>query len=596
MSKEVKYSRENGNMNIVSNDSQSKKPKVVINTLNVLTKERKVLGRSKKMRWTTDMVLILVIAIVLFLGVSYLIRSYSIGKNIILDSRAINERVSSGNLETFELSYKNDNRESIHDASISFELPGNFILEEVLPSDVFDQNTNTINLGDLVSGANGKVKVSGFVLGEVGSQQFINFSLNYSKDGLHRTRKHSLLYLIEDSVFDFKFSLPTEVYQGVLFSKQLVLHNRGQRNLENIKIIFDQNIEIHKVDKFSGLSFDINNIYLNELKENEKIFLDLDLLIKNAQGPTSLNIISEANGLRQKSLDIDIFVEVPKFKISIVPDKGQMVAGEYLNFRVNYQNNEDQEIQNVSLDLKALVNFVIKDLEIKDQTRFKQDGHTIHFKNNLASGEKGSFNIRVLVQRNKAALNQETGLSANINYTHQGKYISYPSHSTRVKLCSNLNVKSAGYYYSPQGDQLGTGPVPPIVDISTNYWVFWEIDNFGNNLSSFSLSADLPEELVWINNKSVLAGNLQYGEISRRVIWNIDEVSAQNGKYQAKFELGLIPEEGDVGKTLDLLKNIQFSVQDNFCGTKILGSKENINTNLKDDNFISGKGKVEEFK
>ena len=203
--------------------------------------------------------------------------------------------------------------------------------------------------------------------------------------------------------------------------------------------------------------------------------------------------------------------------------------------------------------------------------------------------------MEVLLNRNKVKLNQETGLFASINYTYQGRSISYPASSSRAKICSNLSVKSVGYYYSPQGDQLGTGPVPPIVDIPTDYWIFWEFDNFGNNLSSFFMSADLPKGLVWTNNKSVLEGNLQYGEISRRVIWTVDNIVNQGGKYEAKFEIGLIPEEKDLGKVLDLLNNIQFSAQDSFCGSKISGSKENINSDLKDDNFVNGKGKVQNF-
>jgi hypothetical protein len=590
-----KYSRENNNLSVIPRND-SKKGKVVIGTLNVLTKERRLLGRSKKMRWITDSGLIIAVAILLFLGSSYLIRTYNIGKNVILEARTLSERVSSGNLETFELIYKNDNKESIYDASIALELPGNFILKEVLPKDIFDQNTNTVNLGNLVSGANGKIKINGYILGEVSSRQFIRFSLNYSKDGFHRKSQNLLAYLIEDSVLDFKFSWPKELYQGVLFSDELILHNKGQRDLENIKVVFDKNIEIHKVDQFPGLNFDINNIYLNILKKNEKIHLNLDLLVKNIQGESNLSIGSEVNGLSQKKVESEVFVEVPRFGVNILSDQKQMKAGEYLSFKVNYQNNEDQEVNNINLDFKPLSGFLIKDFKLKDQARFTQDGHVIRFNNSLAPQESGSFNIEVLLNRSKMELNQEAGLFANINYTHQGKRISYPNYSSRAKLCSNLNVKSAGYYYSPQGDQLGAGPVPPMVDIPTNYWVFWELDNFGNDLESFSLSADLPKELVWTNNKSVLAGNLQFGEISRRVIWNIDSVLAQNGKYQAKFEIGLIPEENDIGKVLDLLKNIQFSAEDSFCGSEILGNKEKIDTNLKDDNLISGQGSVEEFK
>jgi hypothetical protein len=594
--KNEKYSQENGNMHIIPDNNQNKKPNLNIGTLNVFTKEHKVLGRSRKMRWISDSVLIFIIALSLFLGVSYLIRSYNIGKNIFLEARALSEKVSSGNLETFELDYKNNNQESIYGATIALEFPGNFILDKVLPADIFDPNTNTIDLGDLASGANGKIKISGYVLGEVDAQQFIKFSLNYYKDGFSRKCQNILAYLIEDSVLDFNLSLPTNLYQGVLFSDQLVLHNQGQRDLENIKIVLDKNIEIQNTDNFQGLSFDKNNIYLDKLKINEKIFLNLDLIVKNIQGQFQISIISEANGFKQKDLEKEIFVEVPKFKVSIISDQKQMRAGEYLDFKIDYQNNEDDFIQNISLNLKPIAGFIIKDLKLKDQSRFTQDTYNIYFNDGLASKESGSLNIRVLLQRNKVELNQEAGLLASINYTYQNKLISYPASSSRVKICSSLNVESTAYYYSPQGDQLGAGPIPPMVDVPTNYWIFWSADNFGNNLSSLTMSADLPQGLVWTNNKSILDGNLQYGEISRRVIWTIDNISAQGGEYQAKFELGLIPEEKDIGQILDLLKNIKFSAQDDFCGVQISGTKEKIDTNLKDDNLSSGKGRVESFK
>lgn len=596
MSKESKkYSQENGNMRIISDNSQNKKPNLSIGALNVFTKEHKVLGRSRKMRWISDSAFIFIIAIILFVGVSYLIRSYSIGKNIFLEARALSEKVTSGNLETFELDYKNNNNESIYGVSIALEFPGNFILDKVLPANIFDPNTNTIDLGDLVSGANGKIKISGYVLGEVNAQQFIKFSLNYYKDGFSRRCQNILAYLIEDSVLDFNLSLPTNLYQGVLFSDQLVLHNQGQRDLENIKIVLGENIEIQNIDNFQGLTFDKNSIYLNKLKTNEKIFLNIDLMIKNVQGQTKINIISEANGLKQKSLEKEVFVEVPKFRVNIISDQKQMKEGEYLNFKIDYQNNEDDIIKNIILNLKPIAGFFIKDLELKDQSRFTQDAHNIYFNKNLAPKESGSLNIKVLLQRNKVALNQEAGLFASINYTYQDKRISYPNYSSRAKICSSLSVESAAYYYSPQGDQLGAGPIPPMVDIPTNYWIFWSADNFGNDLSSFSISADLPEGLVWTNNKSVLDGNLQYGEVSRRVIWTVDNISAQGEKYKAKFEVGLIPEEKDIGQVLDLLKNIQFSAQDNFCGVQISGIKEKIDTNLKNDNLSSGQGQVQNF-
>ncbi len=592
-----KFSQEDGNLNLVSASKEdNKRAKIIVGTVNILTKERKVLGRSKKLRWITDSGLIIIVAIVLLLGVSYSIRTYTIGKNVILESRVISQKVSSGNLESFELDYKNNNRETIYNTSVSLDLPSNFILDQVLPSNIFDKNTNTVNLGDLVSGANGKIKIRAYVLGAVGSQQFIKFYLNYSKDGLHRRSQNVLSYLIEDSVLNIQLNALHNLYQGVLFSAQLVLHNQGQRALDNIKIVFDKNITISKADNFQGLQFDSHNIYLNKLKNNEKISVNVDLVINNIQGQNELTIFSEANGLKQKTLKQNVFIEVPKFKVNIIPQQKQMRAGEYLDFKITYQNNEDDTVKNISLSLRPTTNFFLRNLELKDKSRFNKKDSTIYFNDALVAQEGGSLNIRALLERNKIKLNQQAGLLAEISYNYHGKNINYPSTSSKIKVCSNLNIKSAAYYYSPQGDQLGLGPIPPVVDVATNYWIFWEAENFGNNLSSFSMSADLPEGLVWTDNKSILSGNLQYGEISRRIIWTIDKLEAQDGKYKAKFEVSLIPKSEDVGKILDLLTNIKFSAQDIFCGSKISGSEENINTNLTADNLATGKSKVQSFK
>lgn len=156
-----------------------------------------------------------------------------------------------------------------------------------------------------------------------------------------------------------------------------------------------------------------------------------------------------------------------------------------------------------------------------------------------------------------------------------------------------LNVKSAGYYYSSQGDQLGIGPLPPIVDIQTNYWVFWEIDDFNKDLENFVMTAQLPENIIWTDNKTVLAGKLNFGQMSKRVVWEIDKIEKQ-GSYKIGFEIGLIPVQNDIGKILNLLTDIKYQAKDKFS-QEIKNSLNNITTDLIFDNLAKGKAKVIPF-
>jgi hypothetical protein len=159
-----------------------------------------------------------------------------------------------------------------------------------------------------------------------------------------------------------------------------------------------------------------------------------------------------------------------------------------------------------------------------------------------------------------------------------------------------LEMKSAGYYYSPQGDQLGIGPLPPRVDMSTNYWIFWEVDSFNADLEDLTVTAQLPENVIWTDKKSLLAGKLHFGQVTRRVIWTIDQVSQDGGPYRVGFEVGIIPRQNEVGRILDLVVDIQYRATDQSSQKEIQGTLDNITTDLIFDELATGQGEVVPFK
>jgi hypothetical protein len=110
------------------------------------------------------------------------------------------------------------------------------------------------------------------------------------------------------------------------------------------------------------------------------------------------------------------------------------------------------------------------------------------------------------------------------------------------------------------------------------------------------MSAELPLNVVWTGNKSVLEGNLQYNENNKRIVWNLDKINKNNDEYKIGFEISIIPTIGDIGNILQLLKNVEYSTKDNFCEVEISKNLENLDTNLKYDIYSSGKGKVIELK
>jgi hypothetical protein len=257
------------------------------------------------------------------------------------------------------------------------------------------------------------------------------------------------------------------------------------------------------------------------------------------------------------------------------------------------ENGESEKISNIKMDFAPdTTAFVLKGLELKTQNdKFSISGTTLSL-GDLNPGEKINLDLEANLSRKKVNPNQETGLLADVSYKAGDQNMSYKIYSQKIKVLSDIQVSSRAVYYSAQGDQLGIGPLPPAVDVPTRYWVFWEIDNLGNDLKDLMMSAELPANVAWTNQKSLLNGNIRFAEIGHKVVWTLDDLPKEGGQYRAGFEIELVPSKTDLGKVPNLLINTQYSAFDAFAGAEVSGNVEDLNADLKGDSMSSGKGKV----
>jgi hypothetical protein len=158
-----------------------------------------------------------------------------------------------------------------------------------------------------------------------------------------------------------------------------------------------------------------------------------------------------------------------------------------------------------------------------------------------------------------------------------------------IRFKAKLNVDSMALYTANNGETLGLGPLPPVATLPTNYWVFFEVESLGDT-EDFILSAKLADNVNYYGEYSLLAGNLNYNEDNKQLIWKIDEINEDEGKYRLGVEAQLIPTENQVGQLADLVQNIVYYANDKLTGEEISGSEENIDTNLKKDKFNSNSG------
>lgn len=606
------YSQDKGNLEIVKKEVNDdavildkehldvkKNGNVIIGTLNVvrepLRRRHEKHYKESTFHLVADIVLVLII--LSLLGVLVWLHFYKVKSDISLEIRSSNQVIVSGQEMDFEISYQHETDKKVTDANLTVVLPDNFVISKVVPENIFNANTNTFNLGDLHSGSNGIVKINGTVWGEVGGQQSISATFNYKNSGDRPVNVLSALrYNVEDSALDMKLDLPDKVYQGINFSGSLEVTNNTNSDLENVDIIFTNNEWNIKENICSsqGETLENGQRILN-IKKGESATISFVALGNQEEGSYDFGVkdFISVNGqtLAQGEIEKNIEVDVSNVVANVSVNKTVIKKGEYISGSINYINNEDIEINNVSFEiLPASSEYQINNLKSDSEECKLVNGKFT--KNNLAPNESGNLSFSANISPLKQKINQSYKFLIKMSYQANGQQLTREIYSDSIKQETQVSVKSGGYYYSAQGDQLGIGPIPPVVDIPTNYWIFWEIDNYGNNLSDFTLSAHLPERVVWNNVKSLLAGEINYAEINKRVVWEVSEINAQGGSYKVGFEIALIPEASDLGQVLDLLENIEYTAYDEFTGTTVSGQLSGIDSNLSTDKFVSGQGKV----
>jgi len=264
-----------------------------------------------------------------------------------------------------------------------------------------------------------------------------------------------------------------------------------------------------------------------------------------------------------------------------------------VNLKIILTNNNDRALNKLELKFSVLLNdFSINRVELINKTDTDiLINDTDLILPDLAANSKREINLKVYF-KNKNNDSKEINWSLNDSYSINNQNFTSEINLPIVRIASVLSVEARAYYNSPQGDQLGAGPLPPLVGLPTNYWIFVEAKADGN-FSDFVYSARLPKGVEITGNRSVLSGDYNYNKDSRELIWRIPLVEANLSDYRIGFEVQLIPTANQTDKILPLLSSAHYSAQE-ISGDKIKINEDSVSpdTNLFYDTINKGQGEV----
>jgi len=260
------------------------------------------------------------------------------------------------------------------------------------------------------------------------------------------------------------------------------------------------------------------------------------------------------------------------------------------DLQIDFQNKATAALNDVTIDLlPAADNFFIAKIEATGSAAVAIQGQQVIL-TNIPAGGSGEADIKIYFRVKDTAL-RRLDWQARSSYTFAGQPLTQTYTLPSLTLSATLAVRSYAYYTSPQGDQLGSGPLPPVVGLPTNYWVFWEAQS-ASEFKNLVLSARLPHGVELTSHRSLLAGEFSYNAAARQLIWKISDLQGQSDSYRLSFEVQLIPIADQAGQILPLINDFRYYGEDALTGEASAGSQATLTTDLASDHFNSGQGQV----
>ncbi len=147
-----------------------------------------------------------------------------------------------------------------------------------------------------------------------------------------------------------------------------------------------------------------------------------------------------------------------------------------------------------------------------------------------------------------------------------------------VKILSDFQIAGSAFYVS--------GAKPPKSETETVYKVVWTLSNSVNTIVNAEARAGLPIYIKWVG-LNTSGENVYFDEVSKEVVWKIDQVKPNTGFGSAgreiSFNVSIKPSFSQVGSTPLLIKEIYLTGKDAFTEKIIKSIQRSVSTLIQND-------------
>jgi hypothetical protein len=528
--------------------------------------------------------------------------------------------LKSGNLSTYEISYKNANRADLKNVSLKLSYPEDFRPEARADFKPEGTTSGVFSLGDIKGNSEGSVAFSGRAYSPKGNLIKIKAELSYTPSTVSSVfmTSNQLAVNILSAPITLEVMAPQNISSGDEVNYLITYKNDGVENFENIRVKIDypEQFTFSSSDPKSSEGNNIWNLGNLSAGQSGKIVVAGKLEGKRDETKiVSIMIGANDNGDFVSYNETDVKTRIVSSPLTIVQtvngfENLNTNAGEYLRFEINYKNEGN-------LGLRDVIVTEHLDSPVLDYTTLDMAGgsydaqsKTIVWKaadyeelKNLLPGQGGviKFSVRVKEIIPVASADDKNFVISSLakidspdvpTPISMNKIIS--GNKMDIKLNSKLILDVKGYYNDVNIPN--SGPIPPKVGEETTYTMHYIVKSVSNDISDAKVETSLPTSVVMTGKVFPEGTPLSYNERTNSIIWNIGNLTAGTGIMspgkEVSFQVKIKPSADQTGDAAPLLKESVFSARDLFTQESISARVSDKSTHLLEDSSLGVNFKV----
>lgn len=508
----------------------------------------------------------------------------------------------SGDRVTLAFSYENRSRVEQKEAEIALRLPRGFLME---PAEIpgFQTETQTLQIGDLAPGEEGSFEISGALLAVPGTpfQAAAVISARDGKTGASRILAETFTLPVSSSALAVDLQIPQTAVGGQEVSATLSYRNEGNAAIAEAMIVplLPEGTEIvgSQPDLVEGVW------RLLDIAPGSAGRMALRIRLPGAEKATvgaSLSFRVEDQLIPQGVTERKVSLVSPAVTLRSSADRAEVGPGEKLTLRIEAENKGEFTLRNGELRLDFDPGLVDLDETRPFLTSAEAPGLAEFRPGDRLSAEIVLSLLTDLTMTGEEPMPPVLGQRLTLvgELDGYGRVVA-AEEQVEYPVRSALRLRAAARYFTPEGEQIGRGPLPPRVGKETRYWIFLDIESSPGDAREVVVEGKLSRGVSWIDLQSVGAPGAEpivYDPGRRMVRWKIPRLGGaiRTATYGAAFAVELLPEAGQAGDLAALLEMVTIRGIDDSTGKEISATALEVTTELAADARAEGKWNVTE--